>query len=347
MRELEDRFRSLDRVEVPDLWNEAVTRAAELGMTRRRPISRTLVLIAAALLLALLAGAIAIGAGLLRPDPDLTNAQAENGVIVSVDQCGRLVRIEPSSGDSQELFSGQRTCSSRDFVFITTAWSSDGRRLAYIVTPNCGACITPPTQESLDAGGAWIYDAQTGETRQLQGCPEMSCEEGDISPDGSLVAFTANTAAEDRWSLIVVEAAAGGTSRRIELPARPGRLEFSPDGSRIVIAAEDGIGAGLYLVDLSSETPEATSLYDDIGLFESSPTWSPNGDMIAFEAGDRGVLGLWVVRADGTGARQLDSAIPAEGPGVPAWSPDGTRIAYIRTPIRGRTPDVHARAVDG
>ena len=334
MDSLETRFRSLDRVEPPDLWNEAVERAAELGATRR-PVSRVFVLFAAALLVALLAGAIAVGARFIWPAPELSRAQAENGMIVSVDQCGRLVRIEPSSGDTRELISGQRTCaSSGEFMRIRTAWSSDGRVLAYVMTPDCGACFEPPSQESLDAGGAWVYDAQTGATRQLQDCPEMFCEEGDISPDGSLVVFTAVTPAEDRWALIVVEVAAGGTSRRVELPDRPGRPEFSPDGSRIVVGIDGGIASGLYAVDLRSEVPEATSLYDDIGLFEGSPTWSPNGELIAFEAGNRATLGLWVMRADGTGARQLDSATPAEGPGVPAWSPDGARIAYIRTPLQ-------------
>ena len=335
MRELEDRFRSLDRIEPPDLWNEAVGRAAELGETRRPPVSRAFVLVAAALLLALLAGAIAVGARFIWPAPDLSIVQHENGMIASVDQCGRLVRIEPSSGDTRELIPGQGTCAfSPDFMRIRTAWSSDGRRLAYVMTPDCGACFEPPTQESLDAGGAWVYDALTAATRQLQGCPEMFCEEGDISPDGSMVAFTAVTPAEDRWALILVEVAEGGTSRRIELPDRPGRLEFSPDGSRIVVAGENSIASGLYVVDLRSEVPEATSLYDDIGLYEGSPTWSPNGELIAFEAGNSATIGLWIVRADGTGARQLDSATPAEGPGVPAWSPNGTRIAYIRTPLQ-------------
>ncbi len=104
---------SLDRIDAPDLWNEAVERAAELGLTSPAALSRALLLVVAALLLALLAGAIAVGARLIRPAPDLSSARYANGMVVNGEWCGPLVGIEPSSGRRAELAPGLPTCATR------------------------------------------------------------------------------------------------------------------------------------------------------------------------------------------------------------------------------------------
>lgn len=64
MTDVRSRFRSLDRVPPPDLWTEA-TRRAEVEGPLTRPSVRPLALAAVLLLLALIAGAIAVGSGLL------------------------------------------------------------------------------------------------------------------------------------------------------------------------------------------------------------------------------------------------------------------------------------------
>jgi Tol biopolymer transport system component len=66
---------------------------------------------------------------------------------------------------------------------------------------------------------------------------------------------------------------------------------------------------------------------------DRDPAWSPDGTKIVF-ASDRslysrtarGHMHLWVMNADGTGLKQLTSGNDDES--QPAWSPDGTRIAY-------------------
>jgi putative cell wall-binding protein len=60
------------------------------------------------------------------------------------------------------------------------------------------------------------------------------------------------------------------------------------------------------------------------------PRWSPDGRWIAFrEPAQTYLMGsgqhLWIVAADGTGARRLLQTAPSEG--APSWSPDGRQIA--------------------
>jgi dipeptidyl-peptidase 4 len=58
---------------------------------------------------------------------------------------------------------------------------------------------------------------------------------------------------------------------------------------------------------------------------QSSPAWSPDGNLIAYLAGNA----VHVIRPDGTGHRRLDplaSRVSNEGF---AWAPDGTRLVAV------------------
>ena len=86
---------------------------------------------------------------------------------------------------------------------------------------------------------------------------------------------------------------------------------------------------GTYAVDV--DTGEPTLLFESPeGVTEYS--FAPGGDLVAFQADDGdGSPQIFVMNADGTGLYQLTHEQAARSP---AWSPDGTRIAY-----RGLAPD--------
>ncbi len=76
---------------------------------------------------------------------------------------------------------------------------------------------------------------------------------------------------------------------------------------------------------------------------DAHPSWSPQGDSIAFESTSEGRRAVWVIQADGLGLRRL-----TDGPGVdgaPAWSPDGARIAFMSD--RDGNDEVYVMAADG
>jgi len=56
------------------------------------------------------------------------------------------------------------------------------------------------------------------------------------------------------------------------------------------------------------------------------PSWSPDGNQIAFVKFTAGLAEIWVMNSEGTNQSRLTTTAP--GPSMPAWSADGSRIAF-------------------
>ncbi|WP_328550354.1 amidohydrolase family protein [Streptomyces sp. NBC_00366] len=143
------------------------------------------------------------------------------------------------------------------------------------------------------------------------------------------------------WSL----PRSGGTARPLTPPdLEPGRPTHSPDGAHVAFCAYRGGGFHLWTVrpDGSGLTQRTDGPWDDRG-----PAWSPDGTRLAF-ASERGgdpegpvsaspyrlhVLDLRTGRITRiTGLTGQDGPLQ-DGPWEdfdPTWSPDGTRILFVR-----------------
>src|SRR5882672_3821592 len=133
-----------------------------------------------------------------------------------------------------------------------------------------------------------------------------------------------------------------------DLPLSPkGGPEFSltaGDGLRGKIAFHSNRNGNFDIYVMNADGSDQTNVTNTTDK-EVDPIWSPNGQQIAFGRclDDCPVFfsEVWVINANGTGLTQL-----TQGGGFPgAWSPDGTRIAFVSA--RDGDDEVYIMNADG
>jgi eukaryotic-like serine/threonine-protein kinase len=150
-----------------------------------------------------------------------------------------------------------------------------------------------------------------------------------FAPDGKRIAF--NSDRDGRRGIWVVDAE-GGTPGRVADASATGGLSWSPDGQRLVYAAGDGGWPALWSVSVADgeiqriPTPGAVS----------EPAWNPTRDLIAYmepATSGPGYTKLAFVNSAGQPQYTALPAAPAISAGfsngMPAWSPDGRRLAVV------------------
>jgi dipeptidyl aminopeptidase/acylaminoacyl peptidase len=193
-------------------------------------------------------------------------------------------------------------------------WSPDGKSIAFL----------------SDRGGedaktqVWLMPANGGKARRLTNFPE-DIDDFVLSPDGKRLAFIARDP----------ERPAGAPKPKQPLPIVTERYQFREDG----VGYLDARRKHLYVFDIASGKAE---LLTPGAHDEQLPAWSPDGKWLAYVT-KRGVdpdrhlnFDIYLVEPKaGAQERQLTtftgSDLDPYWETRPTWSPDSTRIAYLRS----------------
>lgn len=151
------------------------------------------------------------------------------------------------------------------------------------------------------------------------------------SPDGSKIVYSASSA-NSNSSLWVMNA---NGSHQVQITHGNGIIDlnpdWSPDGSMIAFERILGDGSS-FIYRINSDGSNQKLL---MGA-SASPTISPDGKYIAFDAGGvEGVpvvpeqgFGIYVMNVDGTNVKRLTDDFGDEV--APSWSPDGKKIVFTK-----------------
>ena len=129
-----------------------------------------------------------------------------------------------------------------------------------------------------------------------------------------------------------------GSSSSGQPPPRHGvEPAQSPDGRRIAFTSyRDFVNYEIYVMDADGGRPENLTLHQ---AYDVNPAWSPDGERIAFVSdrnGDveirpwRNNTDIYVMDAAGSGVEQVTSDPLSRSAEHPAWSPDGSSIAFSK-----------------
>jgi Tol biopolymer transport system component len=233
---------------------------------------------------------------------------------------------QPDGSDEIQLTTGPANS-------LCAAYSPDGTQLAYC-------------SDSSGDFEIWTMHADGSGQRQVTHLKGRVLFP-DISPDGKHIVFAGVVGQDANTDVYVVDAADGGHLKALTTcnDAAAGCANdypaWSPDGKQIVFIHQDdyvnevGVNEQVWLMNADGTGKHALTTGADPK--DQVPSWSPDGKRIVYASGSDENNGIWSVGIDGTLPVQLSGCLatdpkPCAGGSDfgPVWSPDGTRIAFLR-----------------
>ena len=255
--------------------------------------------------------------------PEVHSLDLETGEVVNL--CSVLAAVPFADGaepDSLERHyvspTSEEPARSPDGTMVAFTTFRDGDKEVYVMDPDGGNPVNLTRHRAFDSSPAW-------------------------SPDGRRIAFESERDGGESH-IFVMNADGSGLEQLTFGPGTPWAVQpaWSPDGSSIACVSGMGTAWGIHSIDLDSGE---LRLIPEGGLRGTRPSWSPDGTRIAYtmtDSVDNDFRHVWVMAADGSGARQLTFAESWDAD--PTWSPDGSRIAFARLKDRY---DIYIVPVEG
>jgi len=233
--------------------------------------------------------------------------------------------------------------------------SPDGKWVAYAVS-------SVDTARDRNTSDIWLVSWSGDQQMQITNTPESESSPR-WSPDGKWLSFLSSRQGGDGAQLWLVNPTGGEPERVTKVPGGIGDYAWAPDSRRLVFVVSDTEPAPSksgtkppIVIDRyhfkSDPGGYLASSHDHLALFDldarrldaltsgnfddSDPAWSPDGTRIAFVS--KRVAGdpdrspnddIFVIDAKAGVEPKRLTTYAGEDDGRLAWSPDGTRIAYL------------------
>ncbi len=249
--------------------------------------------------------------------PELFSLDLETGAVVDLSAMLALAPLAdgslPENADAVQLSDGRQPARSPDGSRVALTSRRDRNYEIYVMRADGSRPENLTRHEASDGDPCW-------------------------SPDGRRIAFTSDRHGERERGptgsgvynrdIFIMKADGTGVRQLTFDPVEAWDPAWSPDGLSIVYTSYRDVPDGppaIYRIDLASGVDQRLSGND---RWVRDPSWSPDGAWIAFVTAFDRASHVWVMAADGSGARRVTSAEAWDGD--PTWSPDGTRIAFER-----------------
>ena len=184
--------------------------------------------------------------------------------------------------------------------------------------------------------GVWVMKSDGTGRRLLTGARSRA-KRGDFSPNGSMLTFDGQPPQGDAadFDIQVIGVDGRGRKRLTHGPARDLEPRWSPTGRRSCFSgsAATSVHPSIWTVRPSGGIPRRLAA-------GSSPVWSADGSKLLFSRPAARGQDIYVMHADGTGARPFYRSRDDDYPS--AWSNDGKRILFTRISRTTQQADVWA-----
>ena len=204
------------------------------------------------------------------------------------------------------------------------------------------------------SGEIWSINARDSEPVRLTQ-EQKSYTGASVSPDGEKIAFATGGTEGGPARIYVTNIDGSDQARLVEDSGTPSSPAWSPDGERIAFALTEPGDKRCTIYAMSadgSDDPSALITMERCYSIDSL-SWSPDGEKMAFEgaiAADP--VDIWVLEVAGGqgGTNKLSKLTQASRSWSnvdPAWSPDGTEIAFTHKETQGFGQYIYKIDADG